>query len=470
MTICYFLCTVIHKKRATETPAQREEIMTTTATLTAEQQRFEDLTPEMDSSYGPGYTDAVRRSFTELHTAEARSLFLSTIGNKATRDSHNSKPSRAEDWERVAALGYTDWATFNGLNLGTILHHNITADRLPVVAHLLATYGSTTPKGKWDADALTNAPLERLAASLQEHKSPYVALAAASDLGDLDRISECLAAGIKSVELIESGVPVDTILDIQKHLKSLGAREILAIAATGLTGIEAKGFGAIASLRYSREELLSSPLKPAVIRGLSSAYPYGHEHTPSMAQLAALHGAGFTGRAAVYTMTEAFGLRKNDARDIKALVAIGKKISAADLAAVSFIHRRDTLLPRDAAAIRTLVRGGITSKEAAEKLGSQIYARSQGTDQPDREHGLTIHELLASLVAAKITPERIGVLSRAGIPASRMKDFAKSTTEWADGEPFRADVVVREERLSRFSYRPEPVAPWEFTAENFRQS
>jgi hypothetical protein len=102
-------------------------------------------------------------------------------------------------------------------------------------------------------------------------------------------------------------------------------------------------------------------------------------------------------------MTEAFGLRKNDARDIRALISIGKKISPADLAAVSFIHRRDSLLPRDAAAIRTLIRGGITSKEAADELGSQIFQRSQTNDRPDREHGLTIYELLARVVAAKVT-------------------------------------------------------------------
>jgi hypothetical protein len=444
--------------------------MTTITANPTATERFEELTPEMDSSYGPGYTDAVRRSFNQLSTEDAKTLFLSTVGANAARDSHNSKPSRAEDWERVAALGYTDWATFNGLNLGAILHYDITADRLPVVAHLLKTYGSNTPRGKWDADALTNAPLDRLAASLQEHKNPYIALAAASDLGNLDRIRECYAAGINSAELIESGVPVETITDIKTHLKSLTDRELLAVAATGLSGAEAKDFGAIASLRYSREELMASTLKPAVIRGLSSAYPYGWERIPSIAQLEALHGAGYTGRSAVYTMTEAFGLRKNDARDIRALVSIGKKITPADIAAVSFIHRRDSLLPRDAAAIRSLVQGGITSKEAAEKLGSQIFARSQSTDQPDREHGLTIHELLARLVAAKITPERIGVLSRAGIPVSRMKDFAKSATEWADGAPFRARVLAQEERLATFSYRPKPVAPWEFTETNFRAS
>jgi hypothetical protein len=169
-------------------------------------------------------------------------------------------------------------------------------------------------------------------------------------------------------------------------------------------------------------------------------------------------------------MTEAFGLRKNDARDIRSLVAIGKKISTSDLAAVSFIPRRDSLLPRDAAAIRTLVRGGITTKEAADEMGSQVFLRSQINDRPDREYGLTIYELMATVVAAKLSPERIGVLSRAGIPLSRMKEFAKSPTEWADGEPFRAEVLATEERMSHWSRNPEPVAPWEFTEANFRDS
>jgi hypothetical protein len=442
----------------------------TIAAMTTAAERFEELTPEMDSSYGPGYTDAVRRSFNHLSTKEAKTLFLSTVGGNAARDSHNSKPSHAEGWERVAALGYTDWATFKGLNLGSILHYDITSDRLPVVAHLMKIYGPTIPAGKWAADGLTNAPLDRLAASLQEHKNPYLALAAASDLSNLDHIRECYAAGIKSAELIESGVPVETITDIKSHLKSLTDREILAVAATGLSGVEAKDFGPVASLRYSREDLIASSLKPSVIRGLSSAYPYGWERTPSIAQLEALRGAGYTGRAAIYTMTEAFGLRKNDARDIRSLVAIGKKISTSDLAAVSFISRRDSLLPRDAAAIRTLVRGGITTKEAADEMGSQVFLRSQINDRPDREYGLTIYELMATVVAAKLSPERIGVLSRAGIPLSRMKEFAKSTTEWADGEPFRAEVLAAEERMSHWSRNPEPVAPWEFTEANFRDS
>lgn len=444
--------------------------MTTTALPTTAAERFEELVPEMDGGYGPGYTSSVRQGFEQLTTEDAKLLFLSTVGNNAARDAHNPRPSRAQDWERIAVLGYTDWATFSGLNLGTILNHNITADRLPVVAHLLKIYGGTIIKGAWDADGLTNAPLDRLAASLQEHKNPYLALSAASDLSSLDRIRDCFAAGIHSAELIESGAPVETLLDIRGSLKSLTDREVLAVAASGLSGAEAKAFGPIASLRYSREDLMASSLKPAVIRGLSSAYPYGWERTPSIAELEALHGAGYAGRSAVYTMTEAFGLRKNDARDIRALVSIGKKISPADLAAISFIHRRDSLLPRDAAAIRTMVRGGITSQEAAKALSAPLHARSQSTDQPDREHGLTIYELLACAVSSKITPERMGVLSRAGIPLSRMKDFAKSTSEWADGEPFRASVLAQEERRAAWSRASGPVAPWEFTESNFREA
>lgn len=432
--------------------------------------RFEQLTPELDASYGPGYTAAVRSSYEELTTENAKTLFLSTIGANAHRDSHNSRPSRADDWERVAALGYTDWADFNGLNLGSILHYNITADRLPIVAHLLKTYGNGIPQGAWPADAITNAPLDRLAASLQGHQDAYVALAAASDLSNLDRIRDCYAAGIKSAELIESGAPIEAIADIKLHLQSLRDQEILTVVASGFTGAEAKAFGPVASLRYSRDELQASSLKPATIRGLSSAYPNDWQSTPpSIAQLEALHGAGYTGRAAIYTMTEAFGLRKNDTRDIRALVSTGKKITVADLSTLSFIHRRDSLLPRDAAAIRTLIRGGITTKEAAEELGSKLHARSQTNDRPDREHGLTVFELLACAVSAKITPERLGVLSRAGIPLSRMKDFAKSTTEWADGAPFREAVLATEERWATFSRHEDPVGPWAFTEETFRE-
>jgi hypothetical protein len=51
-----------------------------------------------------------------------------------------------------------------------------------------------------------------------------------------------------------------------------------------------------------------------------------------------------------------------------------------------------------------------------------------------------------------------------------MKDFAKSETEWADGEPFRAAVLAAEERMARWSRDSGPVAPWEFTESNFRES
>jgi len=437
--------------------------MTTTA------ERFEQLTPEFDTAYGPGYTAAVRSSFEELPTEEARTLFLSAFSPNTPRDSHNTRPSRADAWEEIADLGYADWAAFNGLNLDTITRYKITADRLPAVAHLLGTYGRNVPRGTWDADALTNAPADRLTEALKQHKDPYVALASASDLGNLDRIRDCYAAGITSPDLIESGAPVDAIADIKAALKSLSDRDILAVIANDLTGAEAKAFGPIASLRYTCAELTTSTLKPSVIRGLSSAYPDRWDSpSPTMAQLEALHGAGYTGRAGIYTMTEAFGLRKNDARDIRTLVSIGKKITLDGLAAVSFIPRRDTYLPREATAIRTLIRGGITSKEAVEALCANLQGRSQTNDQPDREHGLTFHELLAAAVSARISPERIGVLSRAGIPLSRMKDFAKSGTEWADGAPFRAAVLATEERRAAFSRNAAPVGPWEFTEETFR--
>ncbi|GAB3283604.1 hypothetical protein GCM10027449_26790 [Sinomonas notoginsengisoli] len=77
--------------------------------------------------------------------------------------------------------------------------------------------------------------------------------------------------------------------------------------------------------------------------------------------------------------------------------------------------------------------------------------------------------IFAGIVDAGVTPERVGELTRAGIPVDRIAAHKDSADPWADGAPYRAGYKERQAlRASQGWITQDEVRPWAYTQDTYR--
>ena len=430
--------------------------------MTASVDTMARIKPHLDSTYGPGYTETIRRELDAFTTENAKNLYLDFISNPG--DSH----ARHEEIITLAdTLGYTSSAQTAGVPLGTLIRHHIRPKQLP---HLIKHLGSPgdwnhrwVTHGQWDAEGMEKATPKALDAAFAATANVYTALAIAADPSREDRIRACVDRGVKDIALIESQIDPELLADLTA---AAGIRTtpdaVIELAKGGFTGAEVRAYGPIACQRYGLQQL-SSVKYAGAIRSLTSAFPSTFSPAPTLEDLNTLIKAGYTSRTLVYRMGDNFGLERNRVEAIPDLITVAAHVTAAEVESLRFIHR-GKLSVEEAPACRILIDAGLNSMEAIVEYTSRVHVRSQ---QGEARQYSTL-TLLAAVAEAGISPERFGQLSRVGIPISVMPSV-DGRDVWAAGRRYRRQVQAVEERSFEQGFSRREPRPWEFTEHTFEQ-
>jgi hypothetical protein len=82
----------------------------------------------------------------------------------------------------------------------------------------------------------------------------------------------------------------------------------------------------------------------------------------------------------------------------------------------------------------------------------------------------TVGTALAAFAAAGGTPDRLGELSRAGVPVHQAVDFLSSTDPWTDGQPLRDAAMADEARMRKtWGTMAADPTPWRWTKDTYKR-
>lgn len=430
--------------------------------MTASVDTMARIKPHLDSTYGPGYTETIRRELEAFTTENAKNLYLDFISSPGDNHARRDEITTLAD-----TLGYTSSAQTAEVPLGTLIRHQLRPERLP---HLIKHLGSAgdwnhrwVTHGQWDAEGMEKATPEALDAAFAATANVYTALAIAADPSREYRIRACVDLGVKDIILIESMIDPELLADLTD---AAGIRTmphaVIELAKGGFTGAKVRAYGPIACQRYGLQQL-SGAKHAGAIRSLTSAFPSTFPPAPTLEDLQALIKAGYTSRALVYRICDNFGLERNRVESIPDLITVAAHVTATEVESLRFIHR-GKLSVEEALACRILIDAGLNSMEAVTDYTSRVHLRSQHGEARQQ----STLSLLAAVVEAGISPECFGQLSRAGIPISVMPSVDRRDV-WAAGRRYRRQVQAAEERSFEQGFSRQEPRPWEFTERTFEQ-
>jgi hypothetical protein len=415
---------------------------------------------------GPGAVPAVERQLEKAKTAGGRELYLQRCDALYNPDSpyevdRSHYGPDAEQCDALAALGYTSVNEFsrdkmkNFPGLGALVDGGIGPDRLAVLQKLRTHQHQWSA---WQKEAYRTLPLEDLeeitADPLQMPHDRYLDTLDRLDAAKAARARQCLELGLRDIGLIEATEhSPETYLDLRRALpdSKRGAWHVVKLANKGITGTHLKTYGTKACEQYTAKELEESGVDPKVMRAfLASGVDV------DLAAMKTLHGAGYKNGADLKAASRAMGTTD------PAVLADARRFATGDQLATFRGYTSQQITSTDARAIGRLARLGVEDTHRLfDNARAQYTLANALVDR--KKNVLDIH---ADIIEAGITPDRLGRMSRAGIPVDKAADHANDTDLWAAGAPYRAAVEAEQAKLLSAG-KIRTSTPWAFTKASY---
>ncbi|HEX9088346.1 MAG TPA: hypothetical protein VF867_12550 [Arthrobacter sp.] len=429
---------------------------------------LEDMKALVSDRNGPGAVPGFEHQLDSTTTPGGRELFLQRTDAIYNPDSAYEIDRRSyygptpAHCDALADLGYESVNQFAGdklKNFGgveSVIEGRIDPERLEVLSGLSAHQFQWSD---WEKDAYLNAPLDGLEAVIADKDLSRVDkyLATVDLLGDEDRSARARhAIGMKIGErgLIEADThPLETLTELRNALpeSKRNVSHIVGLADKGITGSHLKTYGANACEKFTGPELEGAPVSPKTIKSfLTSGI------RPDLASMKTLEDAGYTTGADIKAASHALGTN-----DTKALAAARKHAAGAQLALFHGATQKN-LTPADVRAVGVLGKLQVDDPAQLRPYSAAIHRAANKFIDRDQSI-LAIH---AAIIKAKITPEQLGVMTRAGIPVTEAVKHKGTADLWAAGQPFRDTYDADQARrvASRWSREPEA---WAYTEADY---
>jgi hypothetical protein len=428
----------------------------------------EDILAAVSNHEGPGAVPGVRRRIAETTTEGGRQLFLQRCDAMYNPDSpyridRSVYGPTPEHCDALAALGYESVNEFardqlkNFRGTGSLIDSEIGPERLKVLDKL------STHEHQWSAwekSAYLNAPLEELEQVIDDKNmtraEKYVATV------DLMGVESNSARARKAIEMkigdravIEADKhSLEDLADLRDALpeSKRNAAHIVALADRGITGPRLRTYGSKACESYTGKELDEALVAPKTMRSFLAAGFY-----PTLDGMKTLHDAGFASGNDLKAASHV--LRTTDP---ELLAAARKHTTGAQMALFS-TTTGNMLRSDDPKAIGRLNKLGIDHPDQLRPWTAAIHLRANKFIDRDQSI-LAIH---ADFIDAGLTPERLGEMTRAGIPVTEVAKHKDTKDLWAAGTEYRAAWDA--DQASKVARRWENEAiPWAFTEETYR--
>ncbi|QOT19388.1 hypothetical protein [Paenarthrobacter sp. YJN-5] len=427
----------------------------------------DDILAAVAAHEGPGAVPGVRRRIAETTTVGGRELFLQrcdAMYNPASpyRIDRSIYGPTPEHCDALAALGYESVNQFdragtkNFPGLGAIIDGGIGPDRLEVLGKLSTHQHQWSA---WEKSAYLNAPLGDLEAVITNQGLSRVDMYLATvDLMGSEaksaRARKAISMGIGDRGLIEADqYGLENLRDLRDALPEAKrtTSQIVGLAQRGITGLRLRTYGSKACETYSGKELDDALVAPKTIRSFLSSGFY-----PTLADMKVLHDAGYTTGNDLKAASRA--LRTTDTK----LLAAARRHTTGAQMAVFAPATGHVLRPEDPKAIGRLNKLGIDHPDQLRPWAAACHARANRFIDRDQSI-LAIH---ADIIKAGITPERLGAMTRAGIPVTDAVTHKNTRDLWAAGAEYRSAWDA--DQASKVARRWESKAtPWAYTEDTY---
>ncbi len=421
-----------------------------------------DLIESEAARYGAGYRERMEAQYARLETDGGRALFTQHLDARANPETrYNSRAIQGVqdtgDYDRLAELGYTDVNQLSEVRrknlrgLETVLDHGITPERLAVLN------GQPRHEFQWSAwekEAYLTAPLDKLEAALDKTKGARDQYSEAVTILHPERkarLEEAWDLNISDRGIVEATEhPLPVLAGILHELpeSARNTLNVVTYANKGITGDHLKRFGARACTKFDGKDLLTSGLAPKTVKALMAGGYKG-----DLDGMWALHDGGYETAADFRSASKAMGT------DDPAVLVEARKHATGEQLERFRSTKPTPLTVTEAAAVGRLIKQGFNSTEDLRPYTSQVCQDSYML--VDKK--ISPYVAYASFKPAGLTPEKLGELTRAGIPVTEAYRFAKTENAWADGARFRAEYAERQAALKLSAPRG-----WPYTETTFK--
>jgi hypothetical protein len=427
----------------------------------------EGILAAVSISEGPGAVPGVRRRIAETTTDGGRQLFLQRCDAMYNPDSpyridRSIYGPTPEVCDALAALGYESVnqfdrdATKNFPGLGALIDGGIGPARLEVLGKLSTHQHQWSA---WEKSAYLNAPLEDLEPVITNQDmtraEKYVATI---DLTGIDansaRARKAIDMKIGDRGLIEADQhSLEDLADLRDALpeSKRTATHIVGLADRGITGKRLRTYGSKACDTYTGTELEEALVALKTIRSYLSA-----GFSPSLAEMKMLNDAGYASGNDLKAASKAM-----QSKDPKLLSAARNHTTGAQMALFSEATRSG-LRPEDPEAIGRLNKLGIDHPDQLRPWTAACHTKANKFVNRDQSI-LAIH---ADVIKAGITPERLGAITRAGIPVTEAAKHQSTENLWAAGAGYRAAWDADQSTQVARRWQNEPT-PWVYTEDTY---
>ncbi|GAA4034970.1 hypothetical protein GCM10023063_19070 [Arthrobacter methylotrophus] len=416
---------------------------------------------------GPGAVPGVHRRIAETTTAGGRQLFLQRCDAMYNPDSEyridrSIYGPTPEQCDALAALGYESVNEFSREKLnrfrgvGSLIDSGVGPERLEVLDKL------STHEHQWSAwekEAYLNTPLDDLERVIADKDMTRAdAYVATVDLMGNEsrsaRARHALDMKIGDRALIEADkYPLEVLADLRDALpeSKRNAAQIVNLADRGITGAHLRTYGSKACETFTGQQLEDALVAPKTIRSFLTA---GFQ--PSLDEMKTLHSAGYTSGNDLKAASQV--LRTTDTAR---LAAARKHATGAQLTVFAAATGK-SLRPDDPKAIGRLLKLGIENPDQLRPWTEACHTRANAFINRDQSI-LAIH---ADVIKAGITPDRLGAITRAGIPVTEAAKYKNTTDLWAAGAGYRAAWDADQATQVARRWQNEPT-PWAYTEDTY---
>lgn len=407
----------------------------------------------LTATVGAGFDKVVDDGLQHCRTPGGRRLFLDTCANFSA-----TPIVEAPKADALAALGYRTAADYaEGMQRcrsdDVLLEHGITLERARLVNTMYRQLHFDTPS-RWIRESLCHADLDKLTDVRDRWgqltgPQRYEALVGAYDPARGQRAREAAALGIHEYAHVESDIDLKVIDGLRRQAPKA---DTMVLAENGHTADTVKQYGTRVASAYPIDELRESGIDPAVLRGLYSDRRHRLDYYRRLAD------NGLRKAADVKTLQSAMGAAVTP----EAMGAAIRHASPKALASFIGTNGRRPLTVADAQQVGRLAQHEITSSEQVRPWAEQVEREASRYGTPPDVSSLQVY---ADLADAGVTPERFGILTRAGIPPQEATRYASEPDPWAAGKPWRDTYAQREqERVQNVPQTWNPQArtwPWD---------
>ena len=427
---------------------------------------LEDVINVACDRYGEGYRAGFEAQATIPRTDEGKELYRRTLAGAYHPDYQDDRLTyqkpRAADCDVLAELGYRDPADLMEKAVAAfgdaqaVVQQRIAKDRLDAVHAIGRNRYQWT---NWEREAYLSADLDALKAVAEapDWDSKYEAIAAARGPQFTARLQEAKNVGLKDWGLIEYDHHPAALLKNLQDAMPPSKRDPMSVAKManmGHTAVSLKSFGATVCERFTDAEVFSSTLTPAQLRSLHSGMKRA-----GIGDLEKLHNGGLTNGKEVRELSKAMRTE-----DVDVLVGARRHITGEQMAQFAGFNKGTSFTVDEAAAAAELLTHGYEKAADLRHHATAVYGPSRWCI--DRKAAEL--PIFANIVKAGITPERLGVMTRAGIPADRAHEFVNTEDLWEAGRQFRDAYAKDQDRRVKDGWSISGI-PWEFSKEDFEK-